>query len=137
MCALNAPSRVAAALALAVGGLGGCAAGEPDLAGRTFTSTQVRGHDLVAGTAITLAFGDADISARAGCNTLAGGANWGAGKLTIEGQLAATLMACDQPLMDQDTWLASFLQSSPALALDDGVLELGDQATGITLVEEP
>lgn len=141
---MTARSRLlpaAAGLTLGLTVLGAVAAcssggGAPDLDGRSFTATEVRGHDLVEGSAIKLSFEDGRISAQAGCNTLVGGAAWDGGTLEITDQLASTMMACEDALMDQDEWLSGFLTSSPVLDLDDGTLELGDDTTGITLTED-
>jgi heat shock protein HslJ len=44
--------------------------------------------------------------------------------------MASTMMACEEALMDQDTWLSEFLTSSPEIALDGGTLTLtGSDAT--------
>ncbi|NCD15939.1 MAG: META domain-containing protein [Actinobacteria bacterium] len=130
MSSLRAPAAIAV-LSLA---LTGCAGGSADLEGRTFTATEVRGHDLVEGSAITLAFEDGQVSANAGCNTIFGEAQWDGGTLEAE-QLASTLMACDNALMAQDEWLTALLTSSPTLSVDGTTLTIGD-ATGLTLTEE-
>ncbi len=130
MSSLRAPAAIAV-LSLA---LTGCAGGSADLEGRTFTATEVRGHDLVEGSAITLAFEDGQVSANAGCNTIFGEAQWDGGTLEAE-QLASTLMACDDALMAQDEWLTALLTSSPTLSVDGTTLTIGD-ATGLTLTEE-
>lgn len=130
MSSLRAPAAIAV-LSLA---LTGCAGGSADLEGRTFTATGVRGHDLVEGSAITLAFEDGQVSANAGCNTIFGEAQWDGGTLEAE-QLASTLMACDDALMAQDEWLTALLTSSPTLSVDGTTLTIGD-ATGLTLTEE-
>ena len=116
MSSLRAPAAIAV-LSLA---LTGCAGGSADLEGRTFTATEVRGHDLVEGSAITLAFEDGQVSANAGCNTIFGEAQWDGGTLEAE-QLASTLMACDDALMAQDEWLTALLTSSPTLSVDVSV----------------
>ena len=46
-----------------------------DLADRTFVSTDVRGHDLVEDTSVTLSFESDRVSASAGCNTFMGAAS--------------------------------------------------------------
>jgi heat shock protein HslJ len=115
--------------------LGACGSESVDLAGRSFTSTQVRGHDLVEGSTITLTFEDGRVSAQGGCNTLNGAATWEGDTLEVAEPMASTMMACDQPLMDQDQWLSTFLTSSPALEVDGETLTLGDDTTGITLAE--
>ena len=88
---------------------------ELDLDGRTFVSTAVDGHELVAESEIRLSFQDGSVSINAGCNTLVGG-------YTVEGDtlqvptLAMTQMACDPALMDQDAWLSETFSGSPTLA---------------------
>ena len=107
--------------------------GTPDLAGKTFTSTEVRGTELVSGSTVTLSFEAGRVSANAGCNTMNGAATWDTGKLVVTGPLASTMMACSDALTKQDQWLSSFLTSSPALKLDGDTLTLGDSTSGMTL----
>ena len=116
--------------------LGGCSGDSTDLDGRTYTSTEVRGHDLVAGSQVTLTFEDGRVSAQAGCNTMNGAATWDDGTLDVTGPMASTMMACEQALMEQDQWLSSFLTSSPALEADGQTLTLGDDSSGMTLTEQ-
>ena len=123
------------ALVPVLAALTSCSGGAADLAGRSFTSTEVRGHDLVEGSTITLSFEDGRISAQGGCNTLNGGATWEDDTLEVAEPMASTMMACEEPLMAQDQWLSSFLTSSPALEVDGETLTLGDDATGMTLTE--
>jgi len=110
-------------------------ASDLDLDGRTFVSTAVVGHDLVADSQIRLAFQDASISVNAGCNTLVGG-------YTIEGDtlqapvLAMTQMACDPALMDQDTWLSETFSGSPTLVLEgDDLTVTGADGSTITFLD--
>ena len=122
---------------LSIGLLTGCGGGgeDVDLAGRAFTSTEVRGHTLVDGTSVVLTFAEDSMSAQAGCNTLAGGASWADGVLTA-GPLAMTMMACEDDLSAQDQWLSEFLASEPAIQLDGDTLVLGDDTEGMTLTED-
>ncbi len=106
----------------------------PDLVGRTFVSTATPGHELVDGSTIRLTFDEGHLSARAGCNTLFGGASWTDGVLEAP-TLASTMMACAPELMEQDTWLIELLSSSPAIDLDGTTLTIGDADAGIVLVE--
>ena len=48
---------------------------------------------------------------------------------------ASTMMACDEPLMEQDGWLSEFLSASPTIALDGSTLTLTGDDTTITLDE--
>jgi heat shock protein HslJ len=120
---------------------GGAGSGEvtfDDLVGRTFTSTDVTGYDVVPDSVITLEFIDGRVSANAGCNTQNGDASVEDGALVVE-QLASTMMACEDPLMAQEQWLAGFLEGDPEVALDgarltltsgDEVIELEEQTSG-------
>ncbi|HUS41819.1 MAG TPA: META domain-containing protein [Ilumatobacteraceae bacterium] len=100
-----------------------------DLSGRGFVSTDVTGHDLVEGSEISVNFLDDAVSVNAGCNTLNGGYEITDGTF-VAGAFTSTMMACDDALMGQDTWLGEFLSSSPAIELDGSTLTLtGDEST--------
>ena len=89
------------------------ASGIAQFEGITFVATEVTGaHTIVPGSTITLTFERGPLSARAGCNSMFGQYTITGGVLNAP-QLASTLMACDDALMAQDTWLAAFLASSP------------------------
>jgi len=73
-----------------------------------------------------LAVFDADdgISGQGGCNTFTGGySRVGANGLEI-GELAQTLMACDQPIMDQETQFLQALRQAHTFELGKGTLDL-------------
>ena len=127
-------SAAVSATALALVACGG--GGGPALEGMTFTSTDVRGYELVEGTEVTLAFTEGQVSAQAGCNTMTGAASWADGTLEVEGPMASTMMACDEALTAQDQWLSEFLESSPALDYDARELILGDDDNGMTLTQQ-
>ncbi len=111
-------------------------AGPAGLDGHTYVSTSVSGHDLVAGSTVTLTFQGGHLGANAGCNSLAGGYEVTNGKLSV-GQMASTMMACPDPLMAQDTWLAAFLDGAAVtqsgdnltLAKDGVTMQLVDKRT--------
>jgi heat shock protein HslJ len=105
-----------------------------ELDGRTFVSTEVTGHDLVEGTEINMTFLADSMAVSGGCNSMNGGFEIDEGVLTA-GPFAATMMACDQPLMDQDTWLSEFLSSLPTIELDGETLTLASGETTMTLAE--
>ena len=108
-----------------------------DLADRTFVSTDVRCHDLVEDTSVTLSFESDRVSASAGCNTFMGAASWDDGTLSLDDEeLAATMMACSPEQQEQDDWLTGFLASSPDLALDGSTLTVGDDVSGMTFEEQ-
>lgn len=103
-----------------------------DLAGSAFESTAVTGQDLVADTTVILSFEADAIGARAGCNAMSGGYSISDGTLEVS-TMASTMMACDDALMAQDTWLNEFLASGPEIALDGDTLTLTGAESTITL----
>ena len=105
-----------------------------DLAGMGFASSTVTGYDLVEGSEITMNFLDDRVSVDAGCNIMNGGFEIADGAFTAS-QLASTMMACEQPLMDQDMWVGAFRSSSPTIALAGSTLTLTGCNTGGGSVE--
>jgi heat shock protein HslJ len=113
----------------------GAAPTPAELSGRSFASTEVTGHELVAGSTIEMFF-DADrVSIRAGCNSMNGGYRVTDGVLQTPGPMASTMMACDEPLMDQDLWVAAFLADGARVTLEGDALTLTGAAATITLAE--
>jgi heat shock protein HslJ len=108
----------------------------PQLDGHEFVSADVAGYELVAETRIRLTFEGDRISADAGCNQLGGTWSFDDDALVVPDDIVMTEMACDPPaLMDQDTWLASFLTSRPTVALDGDTLTLTADEVTITLLD--
>ncbi|HET7828551.1 MAG TPA: META domain-containing protein [Candidatus Limnocylindrales bacterium] len=126
----SAPSASAGA---APSGSGGAATVDA-LKGRTFLSTGATGHDLAPGSTIRLSFEETRIAGNAGCNQMNGEFEIVDGALKV-GPMAMTEMACDQPLMDQDAWLAAFLDGAAA-TLDGDMLTLTKEGTTLTLQDE-
>jgi heat shock protein HslJ len=99
------------------------------LAGKTFESTSVEGHEMVAGTNVTMTFDSDGVAVNAGCNTLRGAITIADGTLQV-GPMAQTLMACTDDLTAQDTFLAGFFVAKPTITLDGRTLRLeGPDAT--------
>jgi heat shock protein HslJ len=102
-------------------------------AGRTFISSSLTGHALVAGTRITLTFHrDNSVSAYAGCSQLSASARLSGRKL-ITGPIRQTLVGCDASRADQDQWLASFLTANPQWRLAGNQLHLTSGTVRLTL----
>jgi heat shock protein HslJ len=115
----------------------GAASGVAQFEGITFVATEVTGaYTIVPGSTITLTFERGALSARAGCNAMFGQYTITGGVL-IAPQLASTLMACDDALMAQDTWLAAFLASSPKWTYDNGTLTLTNGTDTIAMTKAP
>lgn len=137
---LTAPLIVAVAL-VACGGAAAAPSTSPDasadppagLDGRTFLSTASIGRVLVAGSQVRMAFQGGTISISAGCNSMSGSYQVIDGRLQTD-QMAMTEMACAEPLMAQDTWIAAFVAGS-GIRLDGDTLTLGNGGQTLTLVD--
>ena len=101
------------------------------LDGRTFLSTGISGGTLVAGSQVRIAFAGGNIAASAGCNSMSGAYTIVGDRLDV-GLLATTEMACDEPLMAQDTWVASLLDGA-TITLDGDTLTLAKDGVSLTL----
>lgn len=114
----------------------GAAVSLADLDGRTFTSTAVTGHDLVADTVVRLSFDGSSLSVNAGCNTTNGEvAVDDDGTLAWSGEPFSTMMGCEEALMDQDTWIAGLIADGAMASLDGPNLTLTAGEVTIQLAE--
>lgn len=106
------------------------------LDGRTFTSTEVTGHELVAGSTITLSFDGDQLGASAGCNQLGSTFEIDGATLSWTGTPRATMMACDEALMAQDTWLTELLTGGVEATLSGDDLTLSSDEVTVALTAE-
>jgi heat shock protein HslJ len=104
------------------------------LDGHTYLSTDLQGAVLVAGSRIRLTFTNGSLSASGGCNTM-GGAYSIDGDRLVTTQMSMTEMACDEPLMRQDTWLGAFL-GGVTFTIDGDTLTLVNGAVRLALLDE-
>lgn len=115
----------------------GAAGAASDLAGKTLVAKEVTGsYTTVPGSTISITFENGTLAARAGCNNMFGQYTM-SGNVLNAPQLASTMMACDEALMKQDTWLAAFLASSPTWTYSGGTLTLTNGTDTIVLTEAP
>ena len=123
---------------------GGAGADDGDgaaLSGKTFLSTRVSvdgaERTLAAGSRIRIGFTDDQISLQAGCNSMGGSIRVTAGRMTLAGDgLVMTEMACAEPLMAQDTWLAGLVTAGADLTQQEDRLTLVSGSTTIWLLDE-
>lgn len=91
---------------------------------------------LVPGSQIEMRFEKDSLSVSAGCNTLFGGASIDEDELVVPA-LASSQKACDNALMQQDSWLSDFLSSRPTIEVLEQDLWLSHgQDTVIHLTQE-
>jgi heat shock protein HslJ len=96
----------------------------PDLDGTSWIATKVTEHgqprELVAGSELRVEFADGSISINAGCNGMGGNYSLSEEAELNADTLSGTMMACDQPLMDQDQWLSGTVFAAPLVASVEG-----------------
>jgi heat shock protein HslJ len=83
---------------------------------------------------VRVTFRDGEITARSECNTLLGTASIDDGVLVVT-DVGSTEMGCDAELHAYDEWLADFLSSSPAIALDGATLTLTGATDSLMLTD--
>ena len=100
----------------------------------TYVSDEIKGHELVEGSAVTMTFTDGQLSVNAGCNTISTAYTIDGDQIVIDGQPAMTMMGCEQDLADQDTWLSEWLVSGLSFTIDGDLLVLtgGDVTMALT-----
>ena len=96
----------------------------PLLDGTSWVATEITedgtGRTLVPGSELRVEFVDGSISINAGCNGMGGNYTLSEEAELATGALAGTEMGCDQPLMDQDAWLAGTVFAEPLIAEVEG-----------------
>lgn len=95
-----------------------------DLADQTFNSTEVQGHELVAGTTLRLGFEKGTMAVHSGCNTMSGAFDVTDGRLAWTTDATTTLMGCPDDLAHQDAWLNGLFRDGVEADLDGDELVL-------------
>lgn len=103
------------------------------LDGRTFIVTAAAGHEVVAGSEISLRFEGGRLGISAGCNQVGGSYEVRDGMLVV-GAMMTTEMACDEPLMAQDQWVSAFVNGA-SVALEGDTLTLAKDGVTLTATD--
>ncbi len=107
-----------------------------ELDGRSFVATELEGLEIAEGSQVLITFTDGSMAVEAGCNTQTAGYEVTDGVLVLTGELASTMMACDEPLEAQDTFMADLVTSEPTVELDGDQLVLSGADTSATFTEQ-
>jgi heat shock protein HslJ len=109
-------------------------AGTPDLNGTQWVLTSLNGSSPVEGTTITLNFeirdGESSVGGSAGCNSYGGSYEQDGESLSF-GMLFSTMMACEQPIMDQETGYLGTLETITGFTLEGGQLQMWGESTAL------
>lgn len=133
---------VVAGLIAVIGGCGGDddgSGGGPapaDLDGRTFMATSVSGAELAPTGTLVMAFADGRVAITGGCNGMSASYEIEESILATGDDFEQTAMACDQPLMDQDAWVAGLVGGRPIVTLAGDDLTLSAGGVTVQLVRE-
>jgi heat shock protein HslJ len=121
------------AVALVVG-VGACSGSDDDPTGRAWQLTELEGTSSVEGTVVDPTVQDNQISGSSGCNTYTGAASvdQGANTMTIQPEIASTMMACEDAVMEQETRYLNALPRVTSYEMADDTLTLLD-ANGVAI----
>jgi heat shock protein HslJ len=116
--------------------LSSCAASQPgsggDLTGQVWALSELKGKSLVTGTNISALFTSTNkVSGSAGCNQYSGSYSVSGSSITFS-SIASTMMACDTPIMAQETSYLNALGEAKTYAVKGSQLSLFD-TSGSTL----
>ncbi|MGI5950955.1 MAG: META domain-containing protein [Brooklawnia sp.] len=108
-----------------------------DLAGTHWVLSELDGESLVEGTTITAQFSDDQkVSGNAGCNQYNGSYTIDGQTITVDENVATTMMACEESVMTQETAFLTVLIAASNITLTDEQLTLdGDQGTLLFTVQ--
>ena len=118
-------------LILAACGSSGSQGGGGDLTGKVWALTTLNGQPLVAGTGISAQFtSDGKVSGSAGCNQYTGKYTVSGSNITFDPSIATTMMACPQPVMDQESAYLKMLGEAKTYSVkgDELILTGADNA---------
>jgi heat shock protein HslJ len=95
-----------------------------DLTGKVWALTELMGKPLVADTGISAEFTtDGKVAGSAGCNRYSGTYTVSGSNITFSSPMAATMMMCEQAIMDQESAYLKALNEAKTYAVN------GDQLT--------
>jgi heat shock protein HslJ len=93
------------------------------LDGKAYLSQSTTGITLADGAVLRISFDDGRISVSGGCNGMGGDVTFEGDTMTV-GPMMSTQMACDQPLMDQDSAVQAFLTAGTTVSVDGDTITI-------------
>ena len=130
---MKARNTLIAAALLASLGLNACAAASPEtsvasLSSTNWVLTQVNGQNALPDIQATVTFGNGLISGNDGCNQFGGSYSEDNGRLSVNQDLASSMMACPAPVMEQADALLKALGQAAAYQSDGQQLTVLDSS---------
>ena len=93
------------------------------LDGTTYLSQSATGITLAPGAVLRLSFENGRIAVGGGCNGMGGDVTFEGDTMTV-GPMIMTQMACEQPLMDQDSAVQAFLTAGTTVSVDGDTITI-------------
>jgi heat shock protein HslJ len=93
------------------------------LAGKAYLSQSTTGITLAPDAVLRISFDDGRIGVSGGCNGMGGDVTFDGATMTV-GPMMMTQMACDQPLMDQDSAVQAFLTAGTTVSVDGDTITI-------------
>jgi len=107
--------------------LAACSAAN-ELAGTSWTLISLNGQPTLPNTRPTLRLEGDRLSGSDGCNSFSGSYSASGRSFRLTGPLASTMMACEEPLMNQASAYLAALSQAASYTLENGQLTLLDGA---------
>ncbi len=119
---------------LVLAACGGGTGAEVDLVGTDWTLTELEGEKPLADTTVTANFGDdGSLSGSSACNSYSTTYEVNGNKVAVSEEIAATMMMCEEEVMDQEQAYVAALASSATYEIRGNELAIKD-AGGNTLL---
>jgi len=128
-------SGILVLLALAAGCASMSSSSGGTLTGQTWALTELSGQPLVADSGITATFSaDGSVGGSAGCNRYNGTYTVSGNSISFSGNMAMTMMMCEQAIMDQESAYIDALGQVKTYSISGDQLELKDGGGNPVLV---
>jgi heat shock protein HslJ len=108
--------------------LGGCASSRNTLADTRWSLVNLNGQSVGSHPQVTLKFEDSQLNGADGCNSYSTSYTVKGGKLSVNKNIAATRMACPEPIMQQAAAYITALTQAAAYKIDGRQLMLSDSS---------
>jgi putative lipoprotein len=112
--------------------LAGCS--DASLEDRTWQLVELEGSAPISGTTIDMTIDGEVVSGSSGCNQYNGPVTYGGGEMTLGPNFAATMMACEEAIMDQEQAYLSALASVTGYEVSGDELSLTDDSGEVVAV---
>jgi heat shock protein HslJ len=108
------------------------AGSQGSLTGQVWGLAELNGKQLVPGTVITAVFSsDGKVAGSSGCNQYSGNYTVSGSSITFSGYMVATMMACPQPVMDQETAYLKVLGGAKSYQVSGDQMTLKDTSNTV------